>query len=324
VTLSALLSIRALDVHYATERGPAQVLRGVDIDIPENSVVGIVGESGSGKSTLALALMDLLPANATQCAASYSFEGEDLVAQTLAERRRLRGTEMAMIFQDPMSSLHPLYAIGTQMVDTQRAKYPRVAAGELWQRASAMLTRVGVPDAAARMSRYPHEFSGGMRQRAMIAMALLVQPKLLIADEPTTALDATIEAQIIELLSDVRRDIRGSIILISHSLGLVADLCDHVIVMYGGKILEVGKVDDVFSRPQHPYTEALLACEISPWQTTDPSAPLPRIPGSPPDPVEPPVGCVFAARCPQCFDRCSLPPETKRLDGGRAVACWLR
>jgi peptide/nickel transport system ATP-binding protein len=126
------------------------------------------------------------------------------------------------------------------------------------------------------------------------------------------------------LLSDVRRDIRGSIILISHSLGLVADLCDHVIVMYGGKILEVGKVDDVFSRPQHPYTEALLACEISPWQTTDPSAPLPRIPGSPPDPVEPPVGCVFAARCPQCFDRCSLPPETKRLDGGRAVACWLR
>ena len=324
MTLSALLSIRALDVRYATERGPAQVLRGVDIDIPENSVVGIVGESGSGKSTLALALMDLLPPNATRSAASYSFEGEDLVAQTLAERRRLRGTEMAMIFQDPMSSLHPLHAIGTQMVDTQRAKYPGVAAGELWQRASAMLTRVGVPDAAARMSRYPHEFSGGMRQRVMIAMAMLVQPKLSIADEPTTALDATIEAQIVELLSDVRRDIRGSVILISHSLGLVADLCDHVIVMYGGKVIEVGKVDDVFSRPQHPYTEALLACEISPWQTSDPSAPLPRIPGSPPDPVEPPVGCVFAARCPQCFDRCSLPPETKWLDGSRAVACWLR
>ncbi len=218
----------------------------------------------------------------------------------------------------------PLFAVGTQMVDAQRAKYPSVAAGELWQRASAMLTRVGVPDAPTRMSRYPHEFSGGMRQRVMIAMALLVQPKLLIADEPTTALDATIEAQIVELLRDIRSDIRGSIILISHSLGLVADLCDHVIVMYAGKIVELGRVDEVFARPQHPYTEALLACEIDPWQTTNSDALLPRIPGSPPDLVNPPTGCVFAARCPQRFDRCSLPPELKPLAGGRAVACWLR
>ena len=319
-----LLSIRGLDVRYRTERGPAQVLRGIDIDIPENAVVGIVGESGSGKSTFALALMDLLPPNAAQTAASFSFEGEDLAGQTAARRRRLRGTKMAMVFQDPMSSLHPLFAIGTQMVDTQRARYPNVAAGELWQRASAMLTRVGVPDAPTRMSRYPHEFSGGMRQRVMIAMALLVQPKLLIADEPTTALDATIEAQIVELLRDIRSDIRGSIILISHSLGLVADLCDRVIVMYAGRVAESGPVGDVFSRPRHPYTEALLACEIDPWQTTDSDAPLPRIPGSPPDLVDPPTGCVFAARCPQRFDRCSLPPELKPLAGGRAVACWLR
>jgi peptide/nickel transport system ATP-binding protein len=324
VSAPALVSIRALEVRYQTERGPAQVLRGVDLDIAENAVVGIVGESGSGKSTLALALMDLLPPNAEQSAVSYRFEGVDLASTTPAKRRGLRGTRMAMVFQDPMSSLHPLFAIGTQMVDIQRARFPGVASSELWRRASAMLTRVGVPDAAARMSRYPHEFSGGMRQRVMIAMALLVQPKLLIADEPTTALDATIEAQIVELLRDIRSDIRGSIILISHSLGLVADLCDRVVVMYGGTVVESGTVEEVFSRPQHPYTEALLACEIDPWQAAERGAALPRIPGAPPDLVEPPAGCVFAERCPRRFEPCGLPPAIKILDGGRSVACWLR
>src|SRR5262249_48941870 len=163
--------------------------------------------------------------------------------------RGLRGTKMAMVFQDPMSSLHPIFTIGTQMVDIQRARFPDLAEGELRRRAGAMLTHVGVPDAASRLGHYPHEFSGRMRQRLMIAMALLVQPKLLIADEPTTALDATIEAQIVELLRDIRSEVRGSILLISHSLGLVADLCDQVIVMYGGKVVESGRVEDVFSRP---------------------------------------------------------------------------
>jgi peptide/nickel transport system ATP-binding protein len=324
MSVPTLLSIRDLDVRYGTERGPAQVLRGIDVDIPENSVVGIVGESGSGKSTLALALMNLLPPNATQAAASFLFEGEDLARQSAARRRRLRGTKMAMVFQDPMSSLHPLFAIGTQLVDIQRARYPALGAAELRRRAAAMLTRVGVPDAEARMSRHPHEFSGGMRQRVMIAMALLVQPKLLIADEPTTALDATIEAQIVELLRDIRSDVQGSIVLISHSLGLVADLCEQVIVMYAGKVVESGPVDDVFSRPQHPYTEALLACEIDPWQKTEAGAPLPRIPGSPPDLVDPPRACVFAARCPRRFDKCDQPPVLKSLEDGRRVACWLR
>jgi peptide/nickel transport system ATP-binding protein len=322
--MSALLSLRGLDVRYRTERGPAHVLSGIDVNIAENTVVGIVGESGSGKSTLALALMNLLPANATQTAASFIFEGEELAKQPVARRRRLRGTRMAMVFQDPMSSLHPLFAIGTQLVDIQRARLPAAKKSELWARGEAMLARVGVPDAASRMHRYPHEFSGGMRQRVMIAMALLVQPKLLIADEPTTALDATIEAQIVELLRDIRSEISGSIVLISHSLGLVADLCDHVIVMYAGKVVESGPVDAVFATPQHPYTEALLACEIDPWQVANSSAPLPRIPGSPPDLVDPPAGCVFAARCPKRFERCSEPPPLKSIGAERSVACWLR
>jgi peptide/nickel transport system ATP-binding protein len=322
--MSALLSIRALDVRYRTERGPAHVLQSIDLDIAENTVVGIVGESGSGKSTLALALMDLLPANAAQSASSFLFEGEDLATWQPSRRRSLRGTRMAMVFQDPMSSLHPLFTIGVQMVDIQRARYPGKRGGELWGRAASMLTRVGVPDALTRMKRHPHELSGGMRQRVMIAMAMLVQPKLLIADEPTTALDATIEAQIVELLRDIRSDIQGSIVLISHSLGLVADLCDQVIVMYAGKVVESGPVDDVFASPQHPYTEALLACEIDPWQPVERSAPLPRIPGSPPDLVDPPTGCVFAARCPRRFERCSQPPPLKSIAGGRSAACWLR
>jgi len=319
-----LLSIRGLEVRYATERGPARVLRSVDIDIPENAVVGVVGESGSGKSTLALTLMDLLPGNAQQSAASLLFEGVELSSLPPSQRRRLRGSRMAMVFQDPMSSLHPLFAIGTQMVDIQRIRHPELSNRDLGRRAAAMLTRVGVPDAAARMSRYPHEFSGGMRQRVMIAMALLAQPKLLIADEPTTALDATIEAQIVELLRDVRSDIRGSVILISHSLGLVADLCDHVIVMYAGEVVETGPLDDVFGTPQHPYTRALLDCEIDPWAAVEKGAALPRIPGAPPDLVQIPAGCVFAPRCPRRHERCSAAPALKSLDGDRTVACWLR
>jgi peptide/nickel transport system ATP-binding protein len=310
-------------VRYATERGPARVLRAVDLDIPENAVVGVVGESGSGKSTLALTLMDLLPSNARQSAASLRFEGVELSSLPPAQRRQLRGTKMAMVFQGPMSSLHPLFTIGTQMVDIQRSKDPAVPRRVLWQRATAMLTRVGVPEAAARMRRYPHEFSGGMRQRVMIAMALLVQPKLLIADEPTTALDATIEAQIVELLRDIRRDIRGSVILISHTFGLVADLCDHVVVMYAGEVVEEGPADAVFGRPQHPYTQALLACEIDPWRVVDKDAPLPRIPGAPPDPVELSEGCVFAPRCSQRHDRCGVAPAGKSRYGDRSVACWL-
>ncbi|HSY85099.1 MAG TPA: ABC transporter ATP-binding protein [Verrucomicrobiae bacterium] len=323
MTEAALLSVRGLEVRYATERGPAQVLGAINLDIPQGAVVGIVGESGSGKSTLALALMGLLPANASQPAGSLLFDGDELATLSPLRRRRLRGTKMAMVFQDPMSALHPLFAIGTQMVDIQRAKNPGVARSELWRRAAAMLTRVGVPDAALRMSRYPHEFSGGMRQRVMIAMALLVEPKLLIADEPTTALDATIEAQIVELLRDIRREIRGSIILISHSLGLVAELCDQIVVMYAGKVVETGPVAEVFAQPRHPYTRALLGCEIDPWQVVDASIPLPRIPGSPPDLVDPPRGCVFAARCPQCFERCSEPPPLTPAPDGRAAACWL-
>jgi peptide/nickel transport system ATP-binding protein len=321
--MTGLLSIRGLNVTYRTARGEAKALRDIDIDIPDRGFVGLVGESGSGKSTLALALMGLLPKNAFSSVRSLTFDGKVIPDVNDPAWRAKRGTELAVVFQDPMSALNPLFRVGTQMVQVQRRKYPKFSRRQLQRRAVDMLKRVGVSSPETRLHSYPHELSGGMRQRVMIAMALLVQPRILIADEPTTALDATVEAQIAELLRRARADIDGSVVLVSHSLGLVSELCDHVVVMYAGTIVEAGPVAAVFAKPRHPYTRALLACEIDPWEAEDIDTPLVTIPGVVPDLREPPAGCIFRARCPSATSQCSQTPPANPIDAAHVSRCWL-
>ncbi len=299
----AVLAVRDLSIEFQTPRGPVHALRQVSLDVPRGSIVGIVGESGSGKSTLALAAMGLLPENAVVRGGRILFDGEDVLKMGAARLRDLRGRRMSMVFQDPMTSLNPVLSIGTQMTDIQ---YRDRASGgaEKRRKAVATLRRVGIPDPEQRISRYPHEFSGGMRQRIANAMGLLGNPELLIADEPTTALDVTLEAQIIHLLRELRRDFRGSILFISHNLGLIAELCDHVAILYAGEVVERGTVHDIFHRPRHPYTEALLVCD--PARIDAVGRELPTIPGDVPNLLRVPSGCVFAPRCPKAFDRCRV------------------
>jgi peptide/nickel transport system ATP-binding protein len=304
--MSTLVAIDKLSVDFATGAGTLHALRDVTLDIPAGRIVGIVGESGSGKSTLALALLRLLPGNLARLAGAIRFAGQDLVALPEPEMQRLRGTRIAMIFQDPMTALNPVFTIGTQLVDAQRARRPAAPRRELLARAAAMLAKVGIADAGARLDSYPHQFSGGMRQRIMIAMALLAEPDLLIADEPTTALDVTIEAQIVRLLEGLREEFRGTILFISHSLGLVSSLCDDVVVMYAGTVVETAPARSLFRAPKHPYTRALLACEVAGDARDDDGswARLQSIPGTVPSLVEVPPGCIFAPRCELRIDDC--------------------
>jgi peptide/nickel transport system ATP-binding protein len=321
--MTTVLSIRDLNVDYRTGRGVARALRNINFDLPAGSFVGLVGESGSGKSTLALTLMGLLPSNASARAVSFEFDGEpigDVLGPEMASRR---GTALAMVFQDPMSALNPLFRVGTQMVEAQRRRNPDEPRNVLLQRAADMLARVGIPSPGERLRSYPHELSGGMRQRVMIAMALLVRPRILIADEPTTALDATVEAQIVALLREVRADIEGSVLFVSHSLGLVVELCDHVVVMYAGSIVETGPAGEVFSNPRHPYTRALLACEIDPWADVEEGAPLQTIPGIVPDLVQPPQGCIFRDRCPSATGKCQTDPPEVAVGPTHLSRCWF-
>ena len=316
----AVLAVRGLNVEFATARGPLKALRDVDLDIPAASVVGVVGESGSGKSTLAGAVMRLLAENTRIASGEVRFEGRDLLKASPAEMRAIRGERISMVFQDPMTSLNPVLSIGTQMVDIQyRRKRSREAKSA---RAVEMLRRVGIPDAERRMGHYPHQFSGGMRQRIAIAMALETEPALLIADEPTTALDATLEVQIIHRLKDLQRSEGCAILFISHHLGVIAELCDYVIVMYGGEVVERGTVRDIFHRPGHPYTEKLLECD--PARIAGRSRALPTIPGDVPDLVALAQGCVFAPRCSRAVEVCGrrAPPEL-RLGGGHRARCHL-
>jgi peptide/nickel transport system ATP-binding protein len=316
-----LLRIADLSVSFAGAQGIVHALSRVNLEVERGRIVGIVGESGSGKSTLALALLRLLPANAVACTGRILLEGTDLMALSEGRMRGVRGRRISMIFQDPMSSLNPVFTIETQLIDAQRASRPGLSTRQMRDRAVEMLAKVGIPDPQARLRAYPHQLSGGMRQRTMIAMALLTEPAILVADEATTALDVTIEAQIVALIRTLRSEYAGSILFISHSLGLVAELCDEVVVMYAGTIVESGPAASVFARPEHPYTRALLECELDLQDGADRFV---SIPGEVPSLTEPPPGCVFASRCRSRFDRClsEVPTLVDRAPGHRS-ACWL-
>jgi peptide/nickel transport system ATP-binding protein len=316
-----VLEIRGLSVEFRTPRGPVRALRGVNLDIARGSVVGLVGESGSGKSTLALAIMGLMPHNARLVEGSLRFGDLDLRSLKPAALRALRGDRLSMVFQDPMTSLNPVRAIGLQMTDIQY-RDRRLSEADKRRKAAEMLRKVGIPDPERQLGRYPHEFSGGMRQRIAIAMGILEKPELVIADEPTTALDVTMEAQIIQLLRQLRGEVNGSILFISHNLGLIAELCDVVVVLYAGEVVEQGSVRDIFHRARHPYTRALLECD--PARIEEVRRELPTIAGDVPNLLSVPSGCVFAPRCPQAFERCRSERPADHFAGPDHVArCHL-
>jgi oligopeptide/dipeptide ABC transporter ATP-binding protein len=314
-----VLEVDRLSVSYGTERGDLKALRNVSMQVPRGEIVGIVGESGCGKSTLISAMIRLLAPNAKLVSGEIRFRDEDLLALDPERMRALRGDELAMVFQDPMTSLNPVLSIGRQMRDIQyRLKESKTDKNA---RSMRMLEKVGIPDPQARLQDYPHELSGGMRQRVAIAMALMMKPSLLIADEPTTALDATLEVQIIHQLKELQAEIGCSILFISHHLGVIAELCDQVVVMYAGEVVETGSVREIFHAPAHPYTRMLLACD--PGGITERTKVLPIIRGFLPDLVDLQTGCIYRDRCDVATDACAeQKPELKDL-AGRKVACLL-
>jgi oligopeptide transport system ATP-binding protein len=316
-----LLEVKNLKTSFFTHVGEVQAVRGVDFDLKAGEALGIVGESGSGKSVTSLSLMQLLQYPGTIKEGSILFEGDEIVTKSVKEMRRIRGNDIAMIFQDPMTSLNPVYTIGDQIMEAI-LEHQDVTKHQAREKAIKMLELVGIPSPEKRIDNYPHEFSGGMRQRAMIAIALSCEPKLLIADEPTTALDVTIQAQILELMKELKEKINTAIILITHDLGVVADLCSRIIVMYGGLIMEEGTVEDIFYEPKHPYTMGLL--KSVPKLNNDKRERLVPIDGTPPDLIKPPTGCPFYARCQYSMKICQeqQPPFFSAGKGHRS-ACWL-
>ena len=315
-----LLDIRGLSVDYETARGPLKALRDVSLAVPKGRIVGIVGESGCGKSTLISSILRLTAPNARVRSGRILFRERDLLTASSREMRALRGDAIAIVFQDPMQTHNPVLTIGAQMVDIQhRQAIPRA---EKRHRAAEMLKSVGIPDPESRLAHYPHQFSGGMRQRVAIAMALMSRPDLLIADEPTTALDATLEVQIIDLLKAAQAERRCSILFISHHLGVIAQLCDRVAVMYAGEVVEAGSTRDIFLDPRHPYTRRLIECD--PGRAGTRLRVLPTIPGELPDLAALPAGCVFRDRCAQAMPLCAdAPPSPSACGRGHAVSCWL-
>jgi peptide/nickel transport system ATP-binding protein len=313
-----LLDIRDLKLTARTDRGTAQILRGINLSIARGRILGIVGESGSGKSSLASAIMGL-QSPGLRASGAIMLNGVDLLSRKPAQMRAVRGRQLAMIFQDPMTALNPVFRVGTQLVDVMRRRYPGTSRHAALARCSDALAKVGLSDPARRLNEYPPQLSGGMRQRVMIAMALICQPDILIADEPTTALDATIEAQIVDLLIRLRNEFSGSIIFISHHLGTVARLCDDLAVMYGGHLVELGKVRETLLRPLHPYSNALVGCEVD---EQPPEAPLAFIPGRVPETVESPPGCIFESRCVHAETVCGVAmPKLRPFKGDRQAAC---
>ena len=317
-----LLDIRGLNVGFRTPGGRVHALRDVSFSVPHGKSVGVVGESGSGRSTVIWAITQLLARNAVVDSGQVLFDGEDILKRSEAQMMDLRGEQVSIVFQDPMTSQVPVLTYAQQMTDIL---YRRggMSMAEKKAKAIAMMRRVGIPDPETRIIQYPHQFSGGMRQRAGIAMALLMNPMLLIADEPTTALDVTMEAQIIHLMRELQHEFDATLMIVSHNLGLIAELCDEVVVMYAGEVIETGNVRDIFYHPAHPYTRALLECD--PAREDERARLLPVIPGDIPDLYAPPKGCVFAPRCTHAADRCHTQvPATTALEGaGHSARCHL-
>ena len=309
-----ILSVKDLTVSFATDGGVVRAVEGVSFSIDKGEILAIVGESGSGKSVTAQTILGLTRAPNATITGSVEFDGRDLTQLDDEALREVRGKRIAMIFQDPMTSLNPVYRVGDQIVEMIRA-HGKVSKKEARDSAVELLRSVGIPNPERRVHDYPHEFSGGMRQRVMIAMALALDPDVLIADEPTTALDVTVQAQILRLLDKLNRERGLAVVLITHDLGVVAEVADRVAVMYAGQIVEDATLDDLFYDPQHPYTWGLLG-SLARLDQPRPIR-LAQIAGSPPSLLNPPTGCLFAARCPHEFDKCSEPPP---LHGDR---CWL-
>jgi oligopeptide/dipeptide ABC transporter ATP-binding protein len=319
-----LLTVQDLRVAFATEEGRLQAVDGVSFDLSPGEVLAIVGESGSGKSVTAQTMIGLTRAKNSQIEGSVKLDGEELLTAGDAEMRRLRGERVSMVFQDPMTSFNPVYKLGNQVVEAIRAHRPDTSKAEGRARAVELFEAVGIPDAERRIDDYPHEFSGGMRQRAMIAMALALEPEVLIADEPTTALDVTIQSQILRLLEQLNRERNLATILITHDLGVVAEIADRVLVMYAGKVVEQGTLDEIFYDPQHPYTWGLMG-SLTRIDRPRPRR-LPQIAGQPPSLLDLPEGCPFRPRCPHEFSKCpQYPPLEAKLpeSPGHCDRCWL-
>jgi oligopeptide/dipeptide ABC transporter ATP-binding protein len=318
-----LLDVKDLEVSFVTEDGVVRAVDGVSFTLDRGEVLAIVGESGSGKSVSVMTLLGLTRSPNARFGGTARLGDRELINASESELEKIRGAEIAMIFQDPISSLSPVYRIGDQIVEQIRA-HEKISKAEAFDRAVDLMERVGIPRARDRARAYPHEFSGGMRQRAMIAMALSLSPSVLIADEPTTALDVTIQAQILEEIKQLGRDSDSGVIFVTHDLGVVADIADRVAVMYSGRVVEEGTLDEIFYDPQHPYTWGLLGSVTR--MDRDPPRRLPAIPGLPPSLSMPPEGCHFRPRCPHAFDQCGeVPALESRLSDkpDHKDRCWL-
>jgi oligopeptide transport system ATP-binding protein len=320
----AVLRIDDLRTHFFTRAGVIKAVDGVSFELHPGETLGIVGESGSGKSVTALSIMRLIPEPPGRIVGGRMlFNNQDLLTLNKRQLRQMRGNAISMIFQDPMTSLNPVFTIGFQLRETLQA-HARISRKEAATRSVELLERVGIPAPERRLREYPHNFSGGMRQRVVIAMALACNPRLIIADEPTTALDVTIQAQILDLLRGLSKEHQTAVLLITHDLGVVASMCDRIVVMYGGKVLETGTVDEIFAEPNQPYTQGLL--RSIPRLDQQHGEMLTPIPGTPPDMLHPPRGCPFMPRCPLAVSRCvsEMPPLVRVGDSStHTAACWV-
>lgn len=325
----AMLDIKHLTTEFTTENGVVRAVRDVSLHVEKGEVLGIVGESGSGKSQTMFSVMGLLAQNGKTTNGSIQIDGEEISPAVITEKKeyeakmdRIRGNDMAMIFQDPMTFLNPVLRIQTQLIEPIINHNPGISKKEAIDRAIELMRKVGIPSPETRIRQYPFQFSGGMRQRIIIAIALACDPKIIIADEPTTALDVTIQAQVLELISNLKEEIDSSIIMITHDLGVVASICDRIAIMYGGKIVEEGTTDEIFYEPKHPYTKGLLSCISNPEELERKE--LHPIPGSPPDLLNIENNCPFADRCEHAMKVCKMAmPQAEKFSETHFCSCWL-